>query len=313
MSAAHAAVNDRAPASAAIETMKKLRGDRCFIFGPGVCAFASGVEGGWIISSYPKAARKVFGLHSTSRGKSGPIGSNNFRGKLEIDSVCLCELWFFEHAGTRHAPTNEVSADPNVSPSAATVSLQELVEDLLPAGALDSGMNSALPAVYNELRDLAAGYLRHERSDHTLQPTALVHESYLRLLHQHSVDWTNRLQFLSIAARMMRRILSDHAQARAAHKRGGGAPKLQLDSALEFCDQRAISIAAVDQALRDLETMDARQAQVVELRFFGGLTIAETAELMALSEATVKTGMEHSASLAAARDRRVPLRVNCDS
>ncbi len=86
----------------------------------------------------------------------------------------------------------------------------------------------------------------------------------------------------------MRRILSDHAQARAADKRGGGAPKLQLDAALEFCDQRAISIAAVDQALRDLETMDARQAQVVELRFFGGLTIAETAELMALSEATVK-------------------------
>ncbi len=87
---------------------------------------------------------------------------------------------------------------------------------------------------------------------------------------------------------LMRRILSDHAQARAADKRGGGAPKLQLDSALEFCDQRAISIAAVDQALRDLEALDARQAQVVELRFFGGLTIAETAGLMALSEATVK-------------------------
>ena len=89
-------------------------------------------------------------------------------------------------------------------------------------------------------------------------------------------------------ARMMRRILSDHATARSAEKRGGDATKLQLDSALEFCDQRAVSIAAVDQALKDLETLDPRQAQVVELRFFGGLTIPETAELMSLSEATVK-------------------------
>ena len=87
---------------------------------------------------------------------------------------------------------------------------------------------------------------------------------------------------------MMRRILADHANARKASKRGGDAPKLQLDNALEFCDRRAISIAAVDQALRDLEALDPRQAQVVELRFFGGLTISETAELMALSEATVK-------------------------
>ncbi len=87
---------------------------------------------------------------------------------------------------------------------------------------------------------------------------------------------------------MMRRILSDHASARGAEKRGGDAPKLQLDSALEFCDQRAVSILAVDQALKDLEALDSRQAQVVELRFFGGLTIPETAELMSLSEATIK-------------------------
>ncbi len=149
-------------------------------------------------------------------------------------------------------------------------------------------MNTALPAVYDELREMAARYLRRERTDHTLQPTALVHESYLRLRNQRTVDWNDRLQFLSIAARMMRRILSDHADARNASKRGGDAPKLQLDSALEFCDQRVISIAAVDQALRDLEALDPRQAKVVELRFFGGLTITETAELMALSEATVK-------------------------
>jgi RNA polymerase sigma-70 factor, ECF subfamily len=173
------------------------------------------------------------------------------------------------------------------APQPAEKSLSAFMDDLLPAGK-DPAMDAALPAIYDELRELAANYLRRERSDHTLQPTALVHESYLRLLNQRTVDWSNRLEFLSIAARMMRRILADHATARAAEKRGGGVPKLQLDAALEFCNNRAISIAAVDEALRDLEAMDPRQAQVVELRFFGGLTIDETAELMALSPATVK-------------------------
>ena len=167
-------------------------------------------------------------------------------------------------------------------------SASELLGALLPGDRTDSMMAAALPAIYEELRELAANYLRRERPDHTLQPTALVHESYLRLLDQRTVDWSNRLQFLSIAARMMRRILTDHAVARRAGKRGGGAPKLQLDAALDFYDERAVDVAAVDEALRALEAMDARQARVVELRFFAGLTIAETAELMALSEATVK-------------------------
>lgn len=170
-----------------------------------------------------------------------------------------------------------------------TQSLNALVEDLLPPAQGNGAMHSALPALYDELRDLAARYLRRERPNHTLQPTALVHESYLRLRNQRTVNWNDRLQFLSIAARMMRRILADYATARNAEKRGGGdATMLQLDSALEFCDQRAISVAAVDEALRDLEVLDPRQARVVELRFFGGLTIPETAELMALSEATIK-------------------------
>lgn len=149
-------------------------------------------------------------------------------------------------------------------------------------------MNAALPALYEELRELAAQYLRRERPNHTLQPTALVHESYLRLCTQRTVNWADRLQFLSIAARMMRRILSDHADAKSAGKRGGDTTTLQLDAALNFCDSRAISLAAVDQALRDLEALDPRQAQVVELRFFGGLTLEETAEVMGLSVATVK-------------------------
>jgi RNA polymerase sigma factor (TIGR02999 family) len=168
-----------------------------------------------------------------------------------------------------------------------TDSLPAFIDNLLPAGR-DPAMDAALPAVYEELRELAANYLRRERSDHTLQPTALVHESYLRLLNQRKVDWSNRLQFLSIAARMMRRILSDHATARHADKRGGGAPKLQLDEALEFCEKRAVDVSAVDDALRGLEALDTRQAQVVELRFFGGLTIEETADAMDLSAATVK-------------------------
>ena len=149
-------------------------------------------------------------------------------------------------------------------------------------------MGAALPALYEELRELATGYLRRERCDHTLQPTALVHESYLRLVNQRTVDWSNRLQFLSIASRMMRRILSDHADTRSANKRGNGAPKLQLEAALDFYERKDVSIAALDDALRALEELDPRQAQLVELRFFGGLTIEETAEVMSLSVAMVK-------------------------
>jgi RNA polymerase sigma factor (TIGR02999 family) len=178
---------------------------------------------------------------------------------------------------------------PPAADAAGTgAAIAALIADLLPSDAADSAMNRALPALYEELREIAAGYLRRERADHTLQATALVHESYLRLTEQRTVEWGDRLQFLSIAARMMRRILSDHALARKTEKRGGGAPKLELDAALDFYDERAISITALDDALRDLEAMDSRQARVVELRFFGGLTIAETAELMSLSEATVK-------------------------
>jgi RNA polymerase sigma factor (TIGR02999 family) len=175
----------------------------------------------------------------------------------------------------------EMSPSPQGLPLAA-------LDNFLAGRSRNPAVNAALPAVYDELRELAKNYLRRERSDHTLQPTALVHESYLRLLNQKTVDWSNRLEFLSLAARMMRRILADHAIARKTEKRGGGAPKLQLDAALDIFNDRAIDVAAVDHALRDLETMDARQAQLVELRFFGGLTIEETAEVMALSPATVK-------------------------
>ena len=149
-------------------------------------------------------------------------------------------------------------------------------------------MNHALPALYDELRALAAGYLRRERPDHTLQPTALVHESYLRLRAQRTVDWNNRLQFLSIAARMMRRILANYASARATAKRGSNAPKMEIDVALDLSDHDTVGIGAVEEALRELERFDARQAKIVELRFFGGMTFEEAAALLGISPRTAK-------------------------
>jgi RNA polymerase sigma-70 factor (ECF subfamily) len=150
-----------------------------------------------------------------------------------------------------------------------------------------SGIDAALPQLYDELRAIAGGYLRHERPDHTLQPTALVHESYLRLRGQQTVDWSDRLQFLSIAARMMRRILANYAAARNADKRGAGMPKIELDAALEVYEQRSTTITAVDEALNRLEQQDARQAKIVELRFFGGMTAEEISAVLNTSPRTV--------------------------
>jgi RNA polymerase sigma factor (TIGR02999 family) len=146
-----------------------------------------------------------------------------------------------------------------------------------------------MPEVYEQLRNLAEGYLSGERSNHTLQATALVHEAYLRLRDQRKVDWRNRAQFLGIAARMMRRILKNYAVARAAEKRGGSDPiRVTLDEAIDFYQRSDISVEAVDETLTELEKLDARQAQIVELRFFGGLTIDEIGKLLGISAATVK-------------------------
>src|SRR6266404_3109565 len=143
-----------------------------------------------------------------------------------------------------------------------------------------------MPEVYEDLRRLAATYLRGERSEHTLQRTALVHEAYLLLAEQRQeAAWQNRAHFLGIFARIMRQILTDYAIARQRKKRGGTDP---VERALEFYDQRKIDVTAVDAALRDLERLDPRQGQIVELRFFGGLTVAEIASVMGISPATVK-------------------------
>jgi RNA polymerase sigma factor (TIGR02999 family) len=146
-----------------------------------------------------------------------------------------------------------------------------------------------MPSVYEELRHLAADYLRGERPGHTLQPTALVHEAYLRLLRQGQTSWHDRAHVLGFGARIMRQILISHAIASTRLKRGGpDSIRITLDEALDFYDRREMSVSAVDEALRALEELDPRQGQIVEMRFFGGLTIDEIAKALDISSATVK-------------------------
>jgi RNA polymerase sigma-70 factor (ECF subfamily) len=140
--------------------------------------------------------------------------------------------------------------------------------------------------VYGELRRLADGYLRRERRDHTLQPTALVHEAFLKLLDQ-DVEWQNRSHFFAIAARTMRRILVDYARGHNADKRGAGSLKLSLDEAIDFSEERAAELVALDEALTALAAFDPERARLVELRYFAGLSIEETAEAMNISVPTV--------------------------
>jgi RNA polymerase sigma factor (TIGR02999 family) len=144
------------------------------------------------------------------------------------------------------------------------------------------------PLVYQELKRLAARYLRRERREHTLQSTALVHEAWLRLIDQNHVHWQNRAQFFGIAGEMIRRILIDHARNRQAAKRGDGAIKLSLDEALGAPDRRDFDLVALDDALKDLANFDPKQGKLVELRFFAGLSIEESAEVLGVSPATVK-------------------------
>ena len=144
------------------------------------------------------------------------------------------------------------------------------------------------PLVYGELRRLARRHLSRERSDHTLQSTALVHEAYLRLVDQRSVQWQNRAHFFGVAAQLIRRILIDHARARQAGKRGAGACLLSLDEALDApAGGRQLDIVALDDALAQLAKIDPRQSRIVELRFFAGLTVQETAEVLSVSTPTV--------------------------
>lgn len=145
-----------------------------------------------------------------------------------------------------------------------------------------------IPLVYDDLRRVAAGYLRHERPSHTLQATALVHEAYMRLAGEHGLVLQDRKHFFAAAAAVMRHVLIDHARAKGADKRGGDAVRVQLDEALDLAVEQAFDLVALDEALTELASFDPRQARIVELRYFGGLSIEETAEAISASPATVK-------------------------
>ncbi len=148
-------------------------------------------------------------------------------------------------------------------------------------------LNQLLPMVEGELRRIAHRYMRMERQGHTLQTTALVNEVYLKLVDQAQVDWQNRAQFLGVAARLMRHILVDHARALCRAKRGGGAHVLPLDEGLDVSAQKSAALVALDDALTELAKFDPRKAQVVELRYFGGMSVEETAEALGVHPDTV--------------------------
>lgn len=149
-------------------------------------------------------------------------------------------------------------------------------------------LDKLMPLVYDELRRLAHHYMSREHAGHTLQTTALVNEAYLRLIRRQDMHWQNRAHFFAISAQLMRHILVDHARAHTRGKRGGGAPVLTLDEAAVASRERAAEVMALDDALNRLGALDLQQSRIVELRFFGGLTIEETAEVLGLSPATIK-------------------------
>jgi len=155
------------------------------------------------------------------------------------------------------------------------------------SGGSRDALDQLLPLVYDELREMAASYLRRERPDHTLQPTALVHEAWLKLADDTQLDPQNRAHFFGIAAQVMRRVLVDHARRQMAEKRGGDIPKLSLDENLDAAEERAVELIALDDAMHELAAFDPQKSRIVELRFFGGLSVEETAQVLGVSAVTV--------------------------
>ena len=156
------------------------------------------------------------------------------------------------------------------------------------SGGKRESANLLLSLVYDELRRIARKHLSKERSDHTLQPTALVHEAYLKLIDISDVDWQDRAHFFAFASQTMRRILVDYARARNTDKRGGVAQRIALEDTVSLSNERNLDLLALDEAMQQLAEFDEQQSKIVELRFFGGLTIKETAHILSISPATVK-------------------------
>jgi RNA polymerase sigma factor (TIGR02999 family) len=155
-------------------------------------------------------------------------------------------------------------------------------------GGDQEALDRLMALVYDELRRIAGRYMRGERENHTLQTSALVNEAFLRLADHRNIDWQNRAHFFGVAAHAMRHVLVDHARSRDRLKRGGGALKVALDEAVDVADEEAAELVALDDALRSLAAFDERKARVVELRYFGGLTTEEAAEVLGVSPATVE-------------------------
>jgi RNA polymerase sigma-70 factor (ECF subfamily) len=155
-------------------------------------------------------------------------------------------------------------------------------------GGQREALDRLMPVLYDELHAMAARLLRAERPDHTLEPVALVNEAYLRLVGQRDVAWQNRAHFRGVAANVMRRVLVDHARKRRREKRGGGGVRVSLAQAEALAEEENVELVALDEALERLRELDEQQAQVVELRYFGGLSIEETAEVLGVSPTTVK-------------------------
>jgi RNA polymerase sigma factor (TIGR02999 family) len=170
-----------------------------------------------------------------------------------------------------------------------STSPQEITRLLLAWNSGDpAALERLIPLVYNELWRLARAYMRRQQPDHTLQTTALVNEAYLRLIDVNQVSWQNRAHFYAVSAQLMRRVLVDLARARSADKRGGGAPFVTFNEALEVASERGSEIVALDEALAQLATLSPRQTQIVELRYFGGLNEEEIAEVLDISPRTVR-------------------------
>lgn len=172
-------------------------------------------------------------------------------------------------------------------PQRMTTPITQLLNDLRSGD--ETAVETVMPHVYNEMRRLAGSYLSRERSDHTLQPTALVHEVYLKLVGSENIEWQDRAHFFGVASRLMRQILIDHARTKNRKKRGGEfRTQIELDAAVSINAARQLDVLAVDEALTQLEHLDQRQAKIVEMKFFAGMTIEEIGEVLGISPATVK-------------------------
>jgi RNA polymerase sigma factor (TIGR02999 family) len=190
--------------------------------------------------------------------------------------------------GTIRQPMSMTQAKNEQGTGNGNGSSDELTQLLVEWGDGDqTALNKLIPLVYDELRRMAHHYMAREAPEHTLQTTALVNDAYLRLTDQKRTNWQNRAQFFGIAAQLMRRILVDHARRHAYAKRGGGATQVPLDETAVVGPQRAAEILALNEALNQLAMIDARKCQIVELRYFGGFTVEETATLLEVSDVTV--------------------------